>query len=557
MKKRVFASLLAAMMAMSVMASCGDGGNESSTASNGGGTTSDDGGNASVDLPNDESVKTFRIACNAAGDVNPPMNEWWIWEEYESMTGIHIDWEEIPGTAVEEKKNLMMTTSDKPDAFWQIGFSVDDLIRYGSQGSFVNLVPYMDQYAPNLKSLLESIDGGIAACTMPDGGIYSMPWVMTDMVQANLRYWINKNWLEAAGLEVPTTIDELTAALDAFKTQDVNGNGDPNDEYPIYMPGIVGMLEQQLCGSYDIGDNGLKPIGEWYYVDDNDQVQFLYTSEGMKEIWQLFADWWSKGYFHPETFGTQEYEKWVTDGSVNDVVGLYSWVGSNYLYNDAYNDFAAIHVLQAEGHDTPVISWCDYPVRGVSAFTITDACKAPGTLLQWADYFYGEEGVEFSAFGKEGVTYDLDDEGNIRYNDTIMDYEGGPQLGAFQYGLFVYGGGLPTWCVDSVPMEIARWQDDPDYNGETFSKFVAESEEYAPEFIPGLIPTLEESAELPAITTDLGSYFAEARTNFVTGAWNFESDWDSYVAQCEKMGSTRYIEIKQAQYDRYKAANAE
>lgn len=555
MKKRVLVSLLAAVMAVSALSGCGGNSDSSSTTTSTTSGTSEDG---TAELPNDETVKNFTIACNAAGDVNPPMNEWWIWEEYESMTGIHIDWMEIPATSVTEQKTLLLTSDDKPDAFWQITFTTDELNRYGSEGTFVNIAPYMEEYAPNLASLLDSIEGGLASVTMPDGGIYSMPWVMTDLPQMNIRYYINQNWLDNVGMEVPTTVDELSAVLEAFKTEDANGNGDPNDEWGIYMaPETISYLEQQLCGSYGIGDNGLKPISERYYIDDNDQVQFLYTSEGMKEIWQQMAEWWAAGYMHPESFGKPAYENWVTDGSVNDIVGLFSWVGSNYLYSDAIDDYTAISVLTGPNGEEPVQSWCDFPVRGTSAFTITDACQAPGTLIQWADYFYGEEGVQFSAFGKEGVTYNLDEEGKIRYTDEILNYEGGAQLGAYQYGLFVYGGSIPTWYVDSEPMEIARRQDGEDNTEERMSDYTEISEQYKPDLMPGLVPTIDESTEVNALVTDMDTYIKEARANFVTGTWNFDSDWDAFVEQLDGLGVPRYIEIKQAQYDRYKEANAQ
>lgn len=506
------------------------------------------------ELKNDDTIKEFSVVSYSGGDVNPPMEEWWIWEEYEKKTGIKINWIPISSAAAAEQKNLILASSDKPDAFWQIGFSTDELIRYGSEGTFVNLVPYLDEYAPNLTNTLESINGGMQSCIMPDGGMYSLPWVMNDLPQVNLRYWINKNWLDNLGLEIPGTIDEITAVFEAFKTQDANGNGDKNDEWPIYMqPSGVGMLEQQLTGSFGVGDNGLKALGEQYVANDDDSVDYLYTTEGMKEIWTLMSEWWDAGYFHPETFGTLEYEKWVTDGRVNDTVGLYSWVGSNYLYNDAYKDYAFITVL--EGPDDKVVqSWTDHPVRGNSSFTITSACEAPGTLLGWADYFYGKEGSEFATLGTEGVTYVVDEEGKRRYIDEILNYEGGSQLGAFQYGLLVYGGGLPQLYADSSLLEESRMQDAEDFEGERFSYFLEDSIKYMPELLPGLVPTTAEAAESIALTTDMNAYITEARRNFVTGEWDIDSaEWDDYVDQMNKMGAERYAEIKQAQYDRFLA----
>ena len=55
--------------------------------------------------------------------------------------------------------------------------------------------------------------------------------------------------------------------------------------------------------------------------------------------------------------------------------------------------------------------------------------------------------------------------GNIRYVDDILNYEGGAQLGAWQYGFFVYGGNFPWRSYDSATMELARKQDAADFVG--------------------------------------------------------------------------------------------
>lgn len=335
-----------------------------------------------------KEVKTFRIVCPAGGDSNPPASEWWIWQKYEEMTGIHIEWEEIPESALNDRKNLIMMSDEKPDAFWHVSWSSEELARYGASGAFVNIAPYLDTSASNLKTLLtEEVPDGLKSITMDDGGIYGMPWVMTDKPQTNARFYLNKNWLKNAGLEVPETIEDLTKVFDVFKTTDVNGNGDANDEWPIYMqPDGIGMLEEMLCGSYGIGNNGFKPIGEKYYLDKDGKVQYLYTSEGMKKMWQQMADWWSKGYFYPETFGKYEYESWVTDGKVNDVVGMYGWGDAAFLYSDASQDYVGIAALEGPDGDK-VQSWCDYPVRGIGTFVITDACDDPEALIKWGDFF--------------------------------------------------------------------------------------------------------------------------------------------------------------------------
>ena len=137
-------------------------------------------------------TKTFRIVCPAGGDSNPPVSEWWSWKAYEKMTGIHIEWEEVPESALNDRKNLIMASTDKPDAFWHVSWSSEELARYGATGEFVNIAPYLDTAASSLKTLLTNeVKDGLKSITLDDGGIYGMPWVMTDKPQTNARFYLN------------------------------------------------------------------------------------------------------------------------------------------------------------------------------------------------------------------------------------------------------------------------------------------------------------------------------------------------------------------------------
>ena len=52
-------------------------------------------------------------------------------------------------------------------------------------------------------------------------------------------YWINKRWMDNLGLQEPKSLDELYEVLKAFKEEDANGNGDPNDEIPLTATDVV------------------------------------------------------------------------------------------------------------------------------------------------------------------------------------------------------------------------------------------------------------------------------------------------------------------------------
>lgn len=486
-----------------------------------------------------------------AWDVNPEMNEWWIWEAYERMSGIKVEWEEIPRPNLEERKNLMFAANDLPDAFWQVPFTTAEIARYGSQGMLVRLTDLLDAHAPELTKVMDQYPAVRSVITMPDGHIYSFPYIMEDGNDSSLRYYVNKNWMDRVGVEKrPDTLDEFTDMLRRFKRMDANGNGDPNDEFPIYMSpgGFPWTFERQLFGAFGVGGHGLPASSAYIYLDDRGEIDFVYTSRGGKELWQYLAMLWSEGLIHPQTFTGYEYAKWVADGAA-DLVGVYSWVGPNFLGEEVMNNFIGITQLEGpRGHRD--LTWIDPPARGNWSFLITTENQHVEDTIRWVDYFYGPEGSRFGFIGLEGETYNMVD-GKPVYIEEIRDYPGGVQLGSFQYGLLVYGGFYPYIEPPQDLIEAVKGMSKEEVINTDPDEYLL----YMPDEIwPTFAPLGGEAEEIQTIMTDIETYLSESRVRFITGEWNFTTDWDNYVRQLRRMGLDRYIEIRQTQYDRYQAS---
>lgn len=500
----------------------------------------------------DESADKLTLdAICVSWDVNPPMEDWWIWDAYEKMTNIHINWTEVPSSTASEKKTTIIASEDLPDFFWQFTtFSVPELYQYGSEGLFVAINEYPD-YMPNLEAQMEGNSSIRPTITMPDGNIYAFPYIMDDPWAASCRYYINRDWLNNLGLEKPDTLEDLEAVLAAFKAEDANGNGDTEDEYPIMYPSgsFDWLLERSMMGSFGMGSKGSYPIQNKVYVDEDGELKFIYTDEKLKEMWQMFAEWWQKGYFHPETFSGYDYAAWVTEGSVNDTVGMFSWAGANYLYNDAINHYTAVHAFK--GPYSQDLCWIEPAARGVTNGIITTKNEHIPETMQWLDYFYGDEGMMFGRFGIEGETYTRDADGKILYCDEIANYDGGVQLGAFQYGLLVYGGYYPyaehaqAWQIENVVQTS-----DNELSAGCFT--LDELYEHIPdELIPNFVALDDEQEILDMYAGDIDAMIKEYRVKFVTGELNFDSDWDEYVTKLEGLGLDQFMEVRKAEYERY------
>lgn len=531
--KRIISALLASVMATTALTGCGGG------ASNVAESTSQ---SANTD-PNAPITMTFMCP---SWDVSVPKAEQWLWEEYEKKSGVHIEWQEISQAAMVEKKSVLMASDDLPDAFWQFfAFSPEEVSMYGSQGVFVSLDDKLDKL-PNLSALLDKDPTLRAAITMADGKIYGFPYVTNNKAELTCRYYLNKSYLEELNMTPPKTIDEFEAYMRGVKTLKTM---DGADIYPFYdSPHTWWFTEMQLLGGYGLCDNGFQQYQTMVYNPGNDQLKFMYTDDRMKELWQRVAGWYQEGLLHPGTFLVDyDYPKWVSDG-MEGKVGAFTWSSASFLYGGAEKDYVGINSL--EGPYGNVTSWADTPSRSTVAGLITKDCKDIDRALQWFDYWYSDEAAKFGYAGIEGVTY-TEKDGVYKYSEDIQSYDGGIQLGAFQKGLLTYGANYPFNEPTDMKFKM-------DLFNTTFEGMYGCTEadiaaNYPKEVWPAFVATPEEVDVLNACYSDLNTFVNESRLKFMTGKWNFDSDWDAYVETINSIRVNDYVAVKQAQFERYRA----
>ena len=206
-----------------------------------------------------------------------------IFRIMEEKTNVHLNFEQIPQADWEEKVLLTLNGGvDLPDALYS-GYSLTStqLLQFGGQGLLLPLNDLIDQYMPNFKAKLEAHPEVKAAITAPDGNIYSLPFCrfdgLTGQIPSNM--FINKVWLDKLGLEVPTTIEELETVLTAFKENDCNGNGDPDDEIPMTFKFEGSQRDLGgLFGMFGYADNLYG--GQHHFCVDDGKVIYTPATEG-------------------------------------------------------------------------------------------------------------------------------------------------------------------------------------------------------------------------------------------------------------------------------------
>ncbi|MGL5675316.1 MAG: extracellular solute-binding protein, partial [Cellulosilyticaceae bacterium] len=303
-----------------------------------------------------------------------------IFAELAEKTNVNVDFETVSGDGAAEKLNLVLASNKLPDMFFS-GLSSTMITKYADMGLFMPLNDLIDNYAPNLKAVLDSRPDIKRAITMPDGNIYSLPAVNAQPGQSTTQLCINKTWLDTLGLEIPTTTDEFYEVLKAFKTGDPNGNGKA-DEIPMsYEPvppydvwngdtgfsGAFGVVT--LTGSMMVGD---------------DELIYTPVQEGYKDYIQWTGKLYKEGLLDSELF-TQDHNMYMAKRASN-YLGAYLTNGPSAVEG---TEWIAIEPLKGPNGDQ-IWAQFDYSIDKNRAI-ISASCKNPEVAMRYIDTFYEKE----------------------------------------------------------------------------------------------------------------------------------------------------------------------
>ncbi|MDR2994251.1 MAG: extracellular solute-binding protein, partial [Bacillus cereus] len=301
------------ILATLILSACGK-------SSDKGSTSSPDYELTDVAFPLEEKITLKIMSQSAALAPNDP-NDKLIFKRLEDNTNVHIDWTNYNADFA-EKRNLDIASGELPDAIFNAGAGDYDLLNWAESGVIVPLEDLIDDYMPNLKKIYDENPQYRQLSMAPDGHIYSFPWIeelgegKESIHTVNDMAWINVEWLDRLGLDMPETTDELMTVLEAFKNDDPNGNGQ-KDEIPFSFINNGGNEDLKfLFAAFGDGDND-----DHLIVDNDGKVQFTADKEGYKEAIKYFNKMYEKGLIDPEAF-EQDWNTYVAKGK-EEKYGVY------------------------------------------------------------------------------------------------------------------------------------------------------------------------------------------------------------------------------------------
>lgn len=503
----------------------------------------------------------------------------WVVQHLEEMLNIKLEITEVTSEAFTEKMNLAFATNTLPNIFLN-GLEDTDIVTYGSQGIILPLNDYInEEHTPNLVEIFEMYPQGRAALTYPDGNIYNLRGFNANSESREFvraRFFMNTQWLENVGMQAPATLDEFYDVLMAFKEQDANGNGDPDDEIPL--GGMYGKNNQHadlviLAALGHLSDRVEAIDGEVVYVP---------AEPAYKEYLTYMNKLYTSGLLDPEYF-TQtrdQHNAKMTEGIVGAFVNAAQWY--NIDDPELWGQYDGIYPMTSDINDEQMWPANDITFIGHFILTNTLTDEEAQLAMKIPDFTYTMEGraaltvpgvprgtfEEYPDWGYDYLTNECPDlETAIatykRQLTEVLAVEGFDSYNAFRH-IYCH----PTWGKFPT-LEITEYLNPFRFE---LRAYVEESGEpwYSPTspeaqlsrvietyYVPyqqvgwpTVRMTAEENDRLGLIEADLLPYLEQMESKIIIGDLDI-SAYDEMVEGMRARGMDELIEIHQAAYDRW------
>lgn len=477
-------------------------------------------------------------------------------EYLEKQANVNIKFVYFASTHSEYKQQLALmcaANEELPDVI--LGFYFDHYLvnQYGEDGYFIDLNDYIEAYGTNYKAQLKQLDEETRtyveekAINKNTGALYGMPTVeLVAIDQLQSMMYINQTWLDKLGLQAPTTLAELETVLNAFKTQDPNGNGEADEIPMVGKEGIINYLINAFV-RYDEDDFNVTDGKVWDPVVTDEFRQALIYANGLV----------NKGLYSDLSFSmsaNSEYKALISPTDGPSKVGIF--VGHHETMTnaatDALNHFTALPSLADETGKGGYTIYMKPSVRW-TAF-ITKDCEYPAAAMKLLDTFYLDETMTRQRHGEKDVDW-VYEEGENAY---------GTQSYAKIINSEAFFGGSSTWHSNALGimthknyLPIAQEGEGRIGQASRLQKEqwqIIQNANIPEEMAENLIYTNDEYATREQYAGTADAFISSEVISFVSGGKNASDDaqWNTYLSTLESLSRETLLKVCQDAYDRLK-----
>lgn len=476
----------------------------------------------------DKPITLTLFCVNKLSDWVKDYNETMIYQEFEKATGIHIEFIHPTNAGIQEQFNLMLVSEKMPD----IIYGGDHLYTGGAfqgveDGYFVNLRPYLEEYAPDYWELIATYPDIYRELANKDGVIAKFNKIKVEDDPPFRYMMLQQEMLDKLGVELPQTRADLENMFDKMLAAGIT---------PFML--AANGYEASLMGMFD--------IRQGFYLDFDGNVAFGQVQPGFRQYLEMLNDWYNKGYLSKDFTNQSNTDALFDTGVLGSyfapcVVTYNRGIKSGYTAVSA--PYTRLSMDQQLHWETPSTKcgYADYEDEAV----ISTSCENIEAAVQWLNYRFTEPGEVLTNWGVEGVTFTQDENGKRTFTDLIlnnptMDTEHASWY--YKMHLGVHKAESDVTChanllktAESLAIRLRYWHID-----------WMDTALYLPN-----VPLNAEQQEIKSsVMNEVNTYVNEMMLKFIIGSESFDN-WDTYVQNVWGLGLQDVIDVEAAAYETY------
>ena len=480
---------------------------------------------AAQDGPEDVTPNIDEVTILAGSPFPPPTprEENTYWQEIESRLGTRINFQLVPRSDYAALLGTTLASGDLPDLL--NGDVRNATIRQAFlDGAFVLLgnfgLPEDTRGLPGLPNISAEawLNAGL------NGTIAGIP---TGSHQFDDASFVRTDWLAEAGMDLPTTLEELTALSEAFVANN------------------PGSFAYSLAGAGSRHDDGggwrayTDPFGipnNWELQEDGTLLH-KDVHPNSRAAYENMASLVSLNIFNPDFLSlnsnqaNEEFAAGLSGGLVHNMASGYDLWGARLRDLVEGADVELFDPVQTEGYQRSNWLRPGFNTATQIRFDYADDENKLWDLIRVVDFWFDESTREFVNFGFEGVHHVVGESGALEQTD-----KGSQDI---------------AWIRAWSPRHVNKQVDAPYVRPETFDKItenMARLEKFGvadPTW--GLVPEL--GSDDPSAT--LSEFADNTIGRMVVGEQSFD-EWDAYVEEWYSRGGRLLTDTMTALYQEFK-----
>lgn len=382
---------------------------------------------ASVEEPEEPTGPEAYYACEETTEITVLFQypaffqaffpEGWIssefWTALGEKTNTTYTLREVSNIEWSENVNLLCASGDLPDVVTNMGSVYNGGLPAAIRDEMiVDIAPYIEEYAPHYYDAVTADEYTLKSCLTDDGQMGAMYPILEEPFPVTNGLWIRQDWLDELGKEIPTTTDELKEILELFR-----------DNYGADV-GFFQMIRPNT------GEVGFAAEGIWnafgpcnFFLDESGTIQFGPMQDYYYDYLAYMKELASEGLFLTSDMTDQSANNLFAAGSI----GLEGDSPDNIpsylaLLDPEEAAKAELVPMQALGEPTeysPIPTLISSDAGG--NISISTNCANPEVVVKAMDYLFTDEGAVLSSYGIEGLTYEINDEGEPEFTDIVSN----------------------------------------------------------------------------------------------------------------------------------------